>query len=170
MKDIISESEFGKDIKNTLALFKPCFGACLPMNVFLYCALEKNFPQHTFRLKTGDLLYNGKVLFKQDFDLNQFKNRQNDIWGTWKGHAWLEIDEKYIVDISIFRTIYSNNFTLPIKQDMIQTFGKGRGALIINKSQNPTLFQYNEKATLTNEIINGVLHGIDQNKEMFLNI
>lgn len=167
---MINESKFLEIIKNTLILFKPCFGMCLPMNVFLYCELENKYSNHILKLKTGDLLYNGRTLFKQDFDLNQFKNRQSDIWGTWKGHAWLEIDENDIVDISIFRTIYSMDFTLPIKEDIVQRFGKSRGALIIDKLQNQTPFQYIEKTELSDRIINGVLQGIDQNKEMFFNV
>lgn len=64
-------------------------------------------------------------IFKQDFSI---KEAISDIFQTWSGHAWVEIDD-LILDLSIFRTIYSDKFTKLYKTDLIELFGAGRGCL-----------------------------------------
>jgi hypothetical protein len=101
---------------------------CLPMSALLYSELKDNH-QIESRLITGDLSYKQELLFKQDYSISEAKT---DSFQYWSGHALVEIDN-LICDLSIFRTLYSENFTKPCKAKIIDYFGKGRGCLIGTK-------------------------------------
>ena len=85
----------------------------------------------------------------------------------WKGHCWIEFGQ-YILDISIFRTVYySENFPPLIKRDIINKYGEGKGAIMIPKDAIEEYgFEYTPCFALNNEQINGLVQGT---KEKYLN-
>jgi hypothetical protein len=93
--------------------------------VVLYAILKDNYHVDA-RLVTGNLYFKDQYIFKQDFSI---AGTQKDRLQEWGGHAWVEV-ENLILDLSIFRTIYSEQFTKPFKSELMSQFGQGRGCII----------------------------------------
>ncbi|TKC06537.1 hypothetical protein FA048_15100 [Pedobacter polaris] len=80
----------------------------------------------------------------------------------WDGHCWLELGGM-IADASIFRTIYQGRVSKTIKNQIIEQFGEGKGALIATPEQmSINNFTYSPKYTLNDIQINGILRGLLQ--------
>lgn len=109
------------------------------------------------RLVTGDLIYNGSYIFKQDYSIKAIK--QNFL-SDWSGHAWVEI-ENMICDLSIFRTIYSDEFTNHCKDKLLTLFGKGRGCIIATHAilKNDFNLEYNAIDYLDDTAATAILKG-----------
>lgn len=98
---------------------------CLPMSAMFYAIMKDRHNIET-RITTGNLSFKGNYIFKQDFKISEI------LYGTfkeWSGHAWVEHDN-VIYDLSFFRTLYSDAFTKACKNELIELFGEGKGALI----------------------------------------
>lgn len=130
---------------------------CLPLSAHLYAILKDNHSADP-KLVTGDLFYKGDYIFKQDFPIAQAKD---GIFQDWSGHSWVEV-EGLICDLSIFRTIYSNNFIKPFKQEILHSFGEGRGCLIAaNGAMKDLGLSYIKVDYLSDEMATGIIKGFD---------
>ena len=129
---------------------------CLPLSATLY-AILKDHHKIESNFVTGNLLYEGDYIFKQDFSVESTPTEKRQLWA---GHAWIELSNQ-IIDLSFFRTLYSEQFEKPYKENLIQHFGEGRGCLIGSKQQLEAdgltyqTIDYLEDKTATS-IINGI--------------
>lgn len=130
---------------------------CLPLSAMLYAILNDNLKVET-KIATGDLLYKGKYIFKQDFSISSAKE---NIYRDWSGHAWVELDN-LICDLSFFRTLYSDKFTKPFKKELIEFFGEGKGCLITTSQQmNLWGLSYEAIDYLSDESATGIIKGYE---------
>ncbi|MCF3109570.1 hypothetical protein LL912_12385 [Niabella sp. CC-SYL272] len=131
---------------------------CLPMSAMLYTVLKDRSLAEA-SLVTGDLYYKGNPIFKQDFSI---KDAKDGIPETWGGHSWVKADG-LIVDISFFRTLYSDKFTKPFKLNLIAEFGQGRGCLIVDEQHLPGyILQYRQVEVLDDDLATGIIKGYKQ--------
>jgi hypothetical protein len=115
-------------INETLAGMPHAPFLCLPLSAILYALLkDKHGIESSF--VTGSLSFKNAIIFKSDFSISGTNNASLQ---TWAGHAWIELDG-FITDLSLFRTIYSDSFTKPCKDELISKFGLGRGAIIASR-------------------------------------
>jgi len=108
---------------------------------------------------SGHLDYNNSSIFKCNKPIS-CKPGLTTINEIWDGHCWVEIPH-YIIDNSIFRTVYYGNFPKKFKQQIIKQFGQGRGTLISPAEQMKTIgFEYIPCFEIENVIIDGLIKGI----------
>lgn len=145
-------------IKKVLNLMPPKPFFCLQLSAMLQEELRMAGLSPNFI--AGDLHYENEIIFKMNYSINELAGQSDCIKSEWDGHAWLEIDNS-IIDLSIFRTIYSDKFHKKCKNKIIDKVGTGRGCLIIfDKYQNETSFKYFSKEELKQEVIDGILKGV----------
>lgn len=131
---------------------------CLPLSAILYALLKD---QHGIEssLVTGSLSFKDMSIFKPDFSISGTNNTSLQIWA---GHAWVELDG-FIIDLSLFRTIYSDSFTKPCKNELISKFGLGRGAIIASRqTMKDDGLLYAPAETLTDDDATGIIKGTQQ--------
>ena len=168
MDNIFQDKKFNDACSDVLKFFKKEPFLCTFMSACLLANLKHIFPDRSFKISTGDLLYKNYTLFKQNFDINMQEPDGNNVINTeWDGHCWIELGDMYIIDVSLFRTIYSDAFTKPCKQDILNTFGTEQGCRIINK-QNYCPFKYIDHNVLQDGVINGILKAVVENRDRFL--
>ena len=108
--------EFFSCLNSIIMALKPIPFNCLAASVFGFVILSDRFPNNDFKLKTGNLLYKGNRVFTQNYSINSFLGKSsNTIRKDWEGHAWIEMEERIIIDLSLFDTVRSSRFILPIK-------------------------------------------------------
>lgn len=162
--------EFFSCLNSIIMALKPIPFNCLAASVFGFVILSDRFPNNDFKLKTGNLLYKGNRVFTQNYSINSFLGKSsNTIRKDWEGHAWIEMEERIIIDLSLFDTVRSSRFILPIKNDIIQNYAKGRGTFMFDKFNPDPSFEYQVIDILSNEIIDAVNNGIIAQKSNFLN-
>ncbi len=129
---------------------------CLPMSALLYANLIDRYKVKS-KLVTGNLLFEGQFIFKQDFSVNSVVT---ETYTEWSGHAWIDINGM-IIDLSIFRTLYSELFTKEhIKGKLVRNFGTGRGCLIIPPASiNDTGLTYEPVDVLTDDQATAIIAG-----------
>lgn len=128
---------------------------CLPLSAILYALLKDKYAIQS-SLVVGTLSFKDTIIFKPDFSITGTNNAS---FKTWAGHAWVELDE-FIIDLSLFRTIYSDAFTKPCKNDLISKFGKARGAIIASsQAMKEDGFLYTATETLTDDDATGIIKG-----------
>lgn len=128
---------------------------CLPLSTLLYVLLKDKY-HFDAKLVTGDLKFKNDYIFKQDFRIAEAKD---GVLTEWSGHSWVEIDN-LICDLSIFRTLYSPQFTKPSKAELITNFGEGRGCLIFEKDKiQPGQLSYIAIDYLPDEMAVAILKG-----------
>lgn len=132
---------------------------CLPLSALLYAILKDKYDVNV-KIVTGDLLYNGKVIFKQDYNINNQIQGQEIVIDTWGGHCWVELNYEYILDLSLMRTVNSAEFTQSCKTEIIQKCNGRTGALIIPKTTNPTGLYYVIKSELSEEAVDAIIKGV----------
>mgnify|MGYP001119265674 CR=1 FL=1 len=167
MEILFNADGFKRATNHVLSIYKPNPFLCTFMSASLLELLEIEFPERTFNIKTGDLYFCSECLFKQDFDLNsQTATHHDEIIANWEGHCWVELENRYIIDISLFRTIYSDKFNKHCKADIISIFGNNRGLLVIDKFDKNIIdnfpFKYIERNVLSDLIINGLLKATEE--------
>lgn len=130
---------------------------CLPMSAMLYAIISDHFKTNV-RLITGNLLYKGDYIFKQDFSIN---SAPTDKYQEWAGHAWVETNG-LICDLSFFRTLYSESFTKPCKSELIKTFGVGRGCIIVSPKDAVNLgLEYQPIDSLSDDMATAIIKGYE---------
>ena len=131
---------------------------CLPMSALLYANLKDNFNSDA-HLVTGNFLYKDQYVFKQDFSIEE--NISSSLL-DWSGHAWVEY-ENWIIDLSFFRTLYSDQFTKAYKNELIKLFGTGRGLLISEiESLKEKEISYQAIDRLKDNTATSIIHGIEK--------
>ena len=139
---------------------------CLQLSCLAYDMLQKYLPKYTFEVKSGNLRYKQNILFKQDFKWSDF----NDVSGVKNDkefHAWVEINNQYILDLSISWTVCSDSFDKKYKQDMIVNGMMATSTFIIDKYNNNTQYSYEEVELLPKNVIDAVLNGVAKNQEFY---
>jgi hypothetical protein len=128
---------------------------CVPISAVLYAILKDDFDVDA-KLVTGDLSYDGESIFKQDFSII---NAQPNTLQLWGGHAWVEI-EGLVCDGSIFRTLFSDEFTKPCKKELVSKFGNFQDYLIASKSDMFKLgLSYNAIEYIDDNFVGGIIAG-----------
>ena len=155
LEQLGNDPKFMNSVRSTLSVFPQEPFLCLPMSCCLLGHIEHECPQYKLAVKTGDLFYKNHLIFKQDFDLNGLA--PEDIDTSWGGHAWVEVNDQFIIDTSISRTVASPAFTTPYRDEIASYLG-GR-CLIIDKNNNSILLRHVEHSTLSDTIINGIIKG-----------
>ena len=155
---MIEQQKLEEIIKDILKEFPNKPFLCLPLSARLYAVL-KNCHKIESNFVTGNLLYEGDYIFKQNFSI---ENTPTEKLKLWKGHAWIELSNQ-IIDLSFFRTLYSEQFKKPYKENLIQHFGKGKGCLIGSKQQfEAGGLTYQTIDYLENEIATSIIKGIQK--------
>ncbi len=149
---------------------KPIPFNCLRASVFAATILEHEFPNNDVKVKTGNFSYKGISLFTQNYSLNSFSDSTtNTIRNDWEGHAWVEFENRLILDFSLFDTVRSDAFILSIKDDIIKNYATGRG-VFIHDNEEPNLdFSYKAIDILNDRTIDSVNQGIIAEQSIFLN-
>ena len=112
-------------VTDVLAMMPNAPFLCLQMSAILYGILTDKHGV-TCSLVTGNLSFGDTIIFKHDFPISGTNNPSLTLWS---GHAWVNLNG-LIIDLSFFRTLYSDAFTKPCKSDLIAYFGTGRGCII----------------------------------------
>lgn len=128
----------------------PC--KCIPISILIAGFLTKN--DILSKVAYGNLKYNEKYLFKysEGFDINIELEKYSV--KLFDGHCWVEIDNKNILEASIFRTIYCSaeiEHNL-IKQAIETKYGKNTGCYIFD-IYNTDNFEYERIGYIKEEII-----------------
>jgi len=156
----INDIEFLKStIKDVLSIVSYDAYNCANLSSLLGVSITDN-SNIPIVIMTGHLDYNGNRLFNCDKPISVKAN--NSKVQDWNGHCWIECG-KYILDVSIFRTVYfGENFPEKIKKHIVSRYGEGKGAIMIPKdSINEYGFEYTPRFALDDEqIINGLVKGI----------
>lgn len=155
LKQLGNDPKFINAVKSILSVFPHKPFLCLPMSCCLLSLLEQSCPEYSLAVKTGNLFYKNHIVFKQELDLNTLP--QKNLNTSWDGHAWLEIDNQFIVDLSIGRTIASPQFTTTYKEEIFSLFGNK--FVIIDKFNNDTPLCYQECSVLSDLVIAGIIQG-----------
>lgn len=130
---------------------------CLPLSALLYAVLKDNHGLEP-QLVTGDLTFKNDYIFKQDFSVVA---EEQPKFKLWAGHAWVELDN-HIIDLSFFRTLYSDQFTKSYKEELLEFWGKGRGILITpNREIKEAQMKYHPKDILADDLVTAIIKGMD---------
>lgn len=131
---------------------------CLPLSAALYAFLKDRHNIDS-KIVTGNLYFEDKCIFKQDYKISE---ATDGVFREWAGHAWVEIED-LVCDLSFFRTLYSQNFTKPFKDKLVERFGVGRGAIIATRAQlKIDGLRYEAIDTLSDDIATGIIKGVPQ--------
>lgn len=154
LEQLGSDSRFMNAVQTTIASFPNKPFLCLPMSCCLLGYLERFCPEYNLAVKTGDLFFKDHLILKQNFDMNRLADEDIDI--AWEGHAWLEVNDQFIVDLSIPRTILSDAFTSPYKDDVVAYLGTK--CLIIDKDNNRNLLRHVERSVLSAPLVDAIIN------------
>ncbi len=153
--------EFIKDISKGILLEFPkrAFDCCMLSAVLGAVINDKsNIPVSVF---VGHLDYNSKRMFNCTTSIPYSKSELK-INETWEGHCWVELNG-FIIDLSIFRTIYLGNVSVELKNDIIQNFGENRGILAGTPLDMEKLgFNYTPCYILNQDQITGLVKGANE--------
>lgn len=155
LQELGNDARLVNAVRNTLSVFPHEPFLCLPMSCCLLASLEHDCPEYSLAVKTGNLLYKNHIVFKQECDLNSLP--QQNINTSWDGHAWLEINDQFIIDLSLGRTIASPQFVTPYRDEILPLFG-GK-IVVIDKLNNNVPLHYQECSVLGDPVIAGVIQG-----------
>lgn len=168
--ELPDKEELSSHLKSIILTLNPIPFNCLVASAVGFTVLSARFPYNNFKLKTGNLLYKDNPIFTQNYSINSFIGKSsNTIRNDWEGHAWIELDERIIIDLSLFDTVRSSRFILPIKDDLIKNYARGRGVFMFDKIAPDPSFEYQTIDILSNEIIDAVNNGIMAQKSKFIN-
>lgn len=154
--------EIARDI---LTKIPPSFGSCAILSAVWAARLRDDYKMPAMAV-AGDLKINKTRVFKCKRNIPVPKGNAV-LQLQWDGHCWVEID-KYICDLSIFRTAYAINRPSVLKDYIINQFGQGRGALIspfVELKSNG--MEYVPKYVLTETQLNSLIRGIDAHIKQF---
>ena len=110
--------------------FKAVDGSCLYMSAMLAAMMNDHLPVDT-RFVTGSLTVAGVKIFTHQ-PIKPTLSRKADIIRKWDGHAWVEVDD-LIIDLSIFRTVFSEAASTRIQSLFEERFERGTAYLIGQK-------------------------------------
>ena len=106
----------------------------------IFASVMKDHFKYNAKVVTGNLLINGRKIFVQNYSLNDIGDKTQI--GYWEGHCWVLLNEKYIFDLSIGRTLNSKKFkSLYPDIELPQLAGKGCLLFDINNNQIPLSYE-----------------------------
>jgi hypothetical protein len=148
------------NIKNTLSIIPPDSYNCANLSSLLGAVIMDN-SEIPVTIMTGHLDYEGYRLFSCDKPIPTKQTKKNGEY--WNGHCWIEFGE-YILDLSIFRTVYyTEKFPETIKNNIINKYGKGKGSIMIPTDNFEEYgFTYTPRFALNNNQINGLVLGAEE--------
>lgn len=141
----------------TLASIPRAAGHCVMISAGFVAALRASGVTAVVIL--GDLLINGKHVFRCYDNLPSPTHDDEIIDTTWDGHAWVMIGES-ICDLSIFRTAYDLAQPNRLSEYILKYFGTGKGAFMCYPHQLPPGMEFVPKFALTDDQIFGLLEGL----------
>lgn len=150
--DVIAETA-----KKTLFSIPPMPGHCVMISAGFVAALRASGVTAVVIL--GDLLIDGKHVFRCYDNLPRPTHDDEIVDATWDGHAWVMIGES-ICDLSIFRTAYELAQPNRLSDYILRYFGAGKGAFMCYPHQLPPGMQFVPKFALTDDQIYGLLEGL----------
>lgn len=111
----------------TLSYFPNIPGACAMMSAVYAAHLQRttNAPVYVV---AGGLVIGQSWIFGVAEPARDWNSAFNESNPSWDGHCWVMLG-KYIADISLFRTEYSQYSPPVLSQHVTRKFGTGRGLL-----------------------------------------
>jgi hypothetical protein len=150
--------EVGREV---LSNFPNIPGACAPMST-LYAARWQQESDTPIYVVAGKLNIEDNPVFGSEIDANEIGSVLSQSNSSWDGHCWL-VFGPYIVDISIFRTAYSDYSPAILASHVTEKFGKNRGILVAEPSALAEHgFQYIPQYVFTEELVTGHCLGAAQ--------
>jgi hypothetical protein len=139
-------------------------GACAMMSA-MYTARMEQYTKAPVYMVAGNLFIHGTRVFGYDGDFSKaFESSNRD----WDGHCWL-VFGRYIADVSLFRTAYSKGCKPYLAQYVAQTFGKGRGLMMLDMTDpnGPPGLRYDPQHVLSYGQVSALVGGC---QELFANV
>ncbi|ENY0908440.1 hypothetical protein ACFVGI_000884 [Serratia marcescens] len=130
MKEVIGEIQ--EMLSSVIDVSTHKNGACLYMGALLFAMINSRYHARA-KLVTGSLTLNNRIVFSHE-PIQPILNSGMDFSGQWSGHAWVEVGG-YIVDPSIFLTIYSPTTTLELQKLFREKF-KEKCNYLIDMDEN----------------------------------
>lgn len=143
--------------KGTLFSIPPMPGHCVMISAGFVAALRAS--SVTAVVILGDLLINGKYVFRCYNNLPSPTRDDELVDASWDGHAWVMIGD-CLCDLSIFRTAYGLSQPNHLSSYILEHFGTGKGAFMCYPHQLPPGMQFVPKFALTDDQICGLLDGL----------
>ncbi|WGW00328.1 hypothetical protein QF117_09265 [Vibrio sp. YMD68] len=116
--------------ENITQKFKPVDGSCLYMSATLAAMMNDHLPVET-RFVTGSLSVAESKIFAHQA-IKPILSQKEGVIGKWDGHAWVEVDD-LIIDLSLFRTVFSKAASLRIQSLFEARFERGTAYLVGQK-------------------------------------
>jgi hypothetical protein len=108
-------------------IFKPIPGACAVMSALLLARLQSLTTAPAYVVAGNLWVGNERVFgFDEEPDWSKAFSATNM---SWDGHAWAQFG-RFVVDMSVFRTAYSDKSPPTLAKHVLEHHGKGRGILI----------------------------------------
>lgn len=108
-------------------------------------------------LVAGSLDFKNKRLFDYDPSVES-----TNVVSQWSGHCWAVFNNA-ICDISFFRTVYSEQSPIWLKELVINNFGEGRGALLASNLDMDELgLYYSPKYIFDDNRLDGLLNSAEK--------
>lgn len=84
-----------------------------------------------------------------------------------EGQAWVEMNDKYIIDTSIFPTLYCDKVLDYLRVLTVLTFSPDETTLIIDKQNNHTPLRYKEVSVMSEKVRQEQLDWLSEEPEYF---
>lgn len=140
-----------------LAVEKKSFD-CALLSALVAAAIQDN-SKIPVALIGGDFSYKGSKLFKYNNNLNLNTLNEDFINKEFDGHFWIEIGGR-ILDLSIFRTLYSNKVPENLKKEIELRFGENKGIILGTPEEMLQHdFEYTPASSLSYDTITGLIKG-----------
>jgi len=144
--------------KDILSFFPNIPGSCVMMSALLTAHVRENtdYPIHMI---VGSFYIDNHHIFGKSSTSNQTKNFFTHTNLDWDGHAWV-IFGTYLIDLSIFRTAYSDKSPKILNEKILSKFGKNRGLIIAPiTSMNDNQLTYEPHYAVKDKEITGLVRG-----------
>jgi hypothetical protein len=112
--------------------FRPSHGACLYMSALLVAMINDHL-RIKAKFVTGSLSVEGVTIFSHSPIKENISQNENYI-SSWDGHAWVYVPG-FIIDLSIFQTIYSRITPVQIQNIFSKQFNHNVNYLIGQESK-----------------------------------
>jgi hypothetical protein len=111
----------------------------------------------TSYLAAGSLDFKGRRLFQYENSVEV----STDIIQNWPGHCWVVLNN-VIVEISLFRTAYSQKSPKWLEALIVEHFGQGKGVIIADYAKLGEYgFSYQPEYIFTEQQVEGLLKAAD---------
>lgn len=153
--DLFEIAEIGRDL---LLHFPSMPGACGPMSA-LFVARWEMEPRPPLYMVAGEVFINNTRIFGHDMMADTIHDDINQSNSSWDGHFWV-VFGSHIIDVSIFRTAYSNYAPPALATHIMNVFGPGKSLLIANANDLEAMgFRYSPHAVLSRVQVTAYCNG-----------